>query len=79
MSKRVYVAGIGSPEWQARTGHVINERGVPIAVAPPRCDAVWEWSYSSGKSRCVKRGPHDYHASAGNVVEWQNWNPEGTK
>jgi hypothetical protein len=32
--RRVYLFGIGSPEWQQRTGHVVNERGVPIATRP---------------------------------------------
>lgn len=34
MKKRVYLFGIGSPEWQARTGHIVNARGVPIPVRP---------------------------------------------
>ena len=36
MSKRVYLFGIGSPEWQAATGHIVNERGVPIPVRKER-------------------------------------------
>jgi hypothetical protein len=27
---RVYLFGIGSPEWQESTGHTVNAEGVPI-------------------------------------------------
>jgi hypothetical protein len=32
---RVYLFGIGSPEWQAETGHTINAYGVPVPSHGP--------------------------------------------
>jgi len=32
LTKRIYLFGIGSPEWQRETGHTVNEHGVPIPM-----------------------------------------------
>lgn len=61
MKKRVYLFGIGSPEWQARTGHTVNERGVPIPVRVRRCGSIYPGSVTlrGQPVRCDGGAGHD--------------------
>ena len=71
---RAYVAGIGSPEWQKRTGHTVNARGVPIptrAKAKPAAAHAIRYKVTASRLTCATCGKGIEGARTGFTGAWQ--------